>query len=105
MTAEPPRFNNYARHRNSCDVVGCRGGLRARANAVNFSIRQVLAEIIKDRLESALVSQITLAKVPQEADLFSLPFSFFQIFFPSRYLLAANLPKGSSGFPPFPKER
>src|SRR3989442_2245050 len=78
IIAEQPR-DEYVMDWNSSDVVGCRGGLRACADTVHFSIRQVLAEIIKDGLERTLVAQVALAKVPKEADLLSFPLSVFQI--------------------------
>jgi hypothetical protein len=78
ILAEQSR-DEYVMDWNSTDVVGCRGGLRARADTVHFSIRRVLAEIIKDGLESTLVTHVALAKVPKEADLHSLPLSVFQI--------------------------
>ena len=82
VTAKQPRCDENVVDRNSSDVVGCGGALRARADAANFNIRQVLAEIIKDCLESTLVAQVTPAKVPKEADLPSLPWSVFQFTVP-----------------------
>ena len=76
---ERPRCDEYVVDWNCSDIVGCRGGLGARADTINFSIRQVLAEIVKDRFERTLVAQVTLAKVPKEADLRWFPISCFRI--------------------------
>ena len=76
---EQPRCDEYVVDWKRSDAVGCCSGLGARADTINFSIRQVLVEIVKDRFERTLVAQVTLAKVPKEADLRWFPISCFRI--------------------------
>ena len=48
-----------------------RGHFRTCADTGHFNILEVLAEIVNDCLKGRLVAQVTLAKVPEEADFHS----------------------------------
>ncbi len=54
----------------------------SRADTGHFSTRYVMAEMVKDRLKSALVAEVNLSKMTKQANLASLPFTSFQSVFP-----------------------
>src|SRR5215831_6084459 len=67
---------------NSFDMVGRSGSLGAGTNADNFGVRLETSKVIKNRLKSALVAEISRIKVPKEGNLLALPFGLFHISLP-----------------------
>jgi len=63
-------------------MVGCNGSLRVGADTGNFSIRLETSNVVKNRLKSALVAEISRIKVPKKGNLLSLPFALFHIALP-----------------------
>src|SRR5215813_15146153 len=67
---------------NSFDMVGRGGSLGAGTNADNFGVRLETSKVIKNRLKSALVAEVSRIKVPKEGNLVALPFGLFHISHP-----------------------
>jgi len=60
-------------------MVGRGGSLGAGTNADNFGVRLETSKVIKNRLKSALVAEISRIKVPKEGNLRSVPFELIQL--------------------------
>src|SRR3989441_492453 len=56
------------RHRHRRDVVPSRGVFGLGADAAQWSIRQVLATVVDDRLQRAFVPQVLGSEIPEDVD-------------------------------------